>query len=106
MTPEVTHIWQGASGKLYEYTIVSLKTKFFDIPGNYIFTKQIKNQWVSIYIGETGSLEDRLGPDHEKWDCAIKTHGATHIHFHKSEDDKDIRMAEEQDLTDRHPNLC
>ena len=49
-------IWQGASGATYEYEILSFNGNWNDVPGNYIFAKQVSNGWQPIHIGETDSL--------------------------------------------------
>ncbi len=105
MADTPTIYWQGLSGKKYLYYILPLDFCFADEPGNYIFAKETKpNTYSPIYIGETGSLSDRI-PNHEQWPCA-KRHGATHIHAHKSSDSDDIRRAEEADLIARWEPPC
>ena len=62
--PEI--YWEGASGKKYDYWIHKIGTTFNDTSGNYIYAKESSPaRWRPVYIGETGSLRDRLA-DHEK----------------------------------------
>ena len=99
-------VWTGADGTRYEYTVHSLNTDWYDVPGNYIFTKQnSQGQWVAIYIGETGSLRDRLSGDHENYPCG-KRHGMTHIHAHTSSKVRTDRLAEEKNLVQRYNPPC
>ena len=97
--------WEGASGKKYGYWIYKIGTTFKDEPGNYIYAKESSpNRWRPVYIGETGSLRDRLA-DHEKEDCATRN-GATHIHAHTSSNDVSVRRAEESDLIEKWNPVC
>lgn len=97
--------WPGQSGRTYEYWIHPLGTAFKDAPGNYVFAKQNSSgSWVPAYIGQTGSLRDRLA-DHEKEACAHRN-GATHIHVHTSSSVESIRRNEESDLIARWQPAC
>ena len=92
--------WQGKSGRTYEYDVYPLNTTWNDVPGNYIFAKESTQRgWAPLYVGETGSLKDRLTPvsNHENWPCA-KLNGATHVLAHVSNPDSRVRRAEESDL--------
>ena len=67
--------WPGASDQRYEYSAYPLGTPFKDIPGNYIFAKlNSSGRWSPVYIGETGSLSDRI-PTHEKLPCVRRQRG-------------------------------
>jgi len=102
---EETIMWPGASGKEYKYWINPIETTFKDIPGNYIFAKESSpGRWTPIYIGETGSLRDRLS-NHDKMPC-VKRHGGTHIHAHTSSGGKDARREEESDLLAKWDPPC
>ncbi|MDE0416263.1 MAG: hypothetical protein OXI95_04915 [bacterium] len=69
-----------------------------DVPANYIFAMRDPNgRWWAIYIGETGNLQRRMGPGHEKWDHA-RMHGMTHIHAHTASPYETDRQVEERDL--------
>ena len=101
MAEQVT--WYGSSGTGYSYTVYPLDQTWADVPGNYIFAKVVDGKWFPIYIGETGSLSDRLGPHHEKWTCGLRE-GMTHIHAHGSSESVAVRRAEESDLlANRNP---
>lgn len=55
-----------------------------DVAGVYVFTKKGNNDKHTIlYVGETGSFGDRLGPGHEKWESAIRE-GMTHVCVHET----------------------
>jgi len=93
-------IWEGASGKKYNYSVHKFHLSFKDDPvGNYIFCKFVKGEWVPIYIGE-GIINDRK-EDEEHKTCALGK-GVTHIHAHKNSIEEN-RCAEEQDLLAAHP---
>ena len=98
-------IWQGASGASYEYEILSFNDNWNDVPGNYIFAKQVSNGWQPTYIGETGSLRDRITTSHEKYPCAV-ANGFTHVHAHSSSTSQVIRRQEETDLLNRFNPPC
>ena len=90
--------WQGASGSTYTYWVADAGRGFKDEPGNYIFAKETsQGRWTALYIGQTGSLRDRLTSSHEKWSCA-KSNGATHIHTHTNSSGEEARLNEEADL--------
>ena len=100
-----TIMWPGASGKQYKYWIYPMNTSFKDLPGNYIFAKETSpGKWTPIYIGETGSLKDRLS-NHEKMPC-VKRYGGTHVHTHASSEDEETRRAEESDLLAKWDPPC
>ena len=103
-TTQTTCNWQGASGKLYSYTIYSLNTQWNDVPGNYIFAKQVPGGWQPLYIGETQSFKTRI-PNHEKWPC-VRRYGVTHIHAHRNDGGTAARKAEETDLLARFDPPC
>ena len=87
--------WKGASGKLYTYEIHPMDESWNDVPGNYIFARQIPGGWSAVYIGETQSLKDRL-PNHNELPC-VRQNGGTHIHAHVNQNTQ-ARLAEEADL--------
>ena len=99
-------IWYGKSGKGYTYYIFEIGYQFDpNQPGNYIFAKETKpRSWEAIYIGETDDLGERFDNHHKK-EC-IENEGATHIHAHKSSDDKKTRCAEESDLLAKRRTPC
>ena len=81
------------------------RTKFREVPGNYIFAKETSpGRWAARYIGQTINLNERLG-DHEKEACA-KRNGATHIHVHANGSGEQARKAEEKDLILNNQPTC
>ena len=98
-------IWRGASGNNYEYEVLRFDGNWNDVPGNYIFAEQVVNGWQPIYIGETGSLKDRITTSHEKYPCAV-ANGSTHVHAHASSANQAIRRQEETDLLNRFDPPC
>ena len=103
---EVT--WTGKSGTRYVYKAFGLETSWNDVPGNYIFArKNAAGKWVALYIGETGSLKDRLTPlsSHEKWPCAQRN-GVTHIHARTNNSGAQARRNEEADLIALYNPTC
>ena len=53
-------------------------------PGNYIFCKWNADgtAWISIYIGESGNLYNRLKAGARHQTSCINREGATHLHAH------------------------
>ena len=95
--------WVGASGRKYTYWIYPRHPEIAAVPGNYIYTKIVNNQWVPIYIGQ-GDLSVRLTKDHHQIKC-INSKGATHVHVHSHKDPNEAeRLAEEKDLLAGYPN--
>ncbi|OGW36545.1 MAG: hypothetical protein A2010_07890 [Nitrospirae bacterium GWD2_57_9] len=97
--------WPGMSGKQYTFEIYPIGTTFNEVPGNYIFAKQVRpGSWQSCYIGQAENLKNRLA-DHEKQTCAIRN-GATHIHAHVNYGGEQTRGIEERDLILLHQPCC
>lgn len=97
--------WTGKSGREYTHFIYSIDQTFKDVPGNYIFAKETSpHKWSPCYIGQTGSLRDRMD-GHEKEACA-RRHGATHIHVHVNSSAEDARRAQERDLIEQWQPPC
>lgn len=95
-----TITWKGASGRQYEYWILSLGKKMKAEPGNYMFLKRTApNTYASLYVGQTGDLDDRLSnpKSHHKWEC-VSSEGATHICAHTNAGGEGNRKTEEADL--------
>jgi len=89
--------WPGFSEKEYQYRIYLIGTSFKEVPGNYIFAKEISSgRWSACYIGQTENLDKRLGY-HEK-EAYAKRFGATHIHAHLTPGGEAYRRKEERDL--------
>jgi len=100
--------WQGKSGNTYSFEIFNIIFNFNpNQDGNYIFAKQTQTGWDAVYIGE-GDLKTRTS-DEQHSKCAIRK-GATHIHAHLNNNEKN-RKAEETDLLEYnteayHPTGC
>ena len=100
-----TIMWEGASGKQYQYWISPISMSFVDEPGNYIFVKETSpNNWIPLYIGQTESLKNRLA-DHEKLLRVIRN-GGTHIHAHTTSGSEQDRKEEEADLLAKLDPSC
>jgi hypothetical protein len=95
--------WTGASGAGYEYFVHPLPVTFNpNQDGNYIYARKNEHgRWVPVYIGQ-GDLAKRVGDDHHQAAC-IKRKGATHVHVHLNQKEKD-RTAEEADLLASYTN--
>lgn len=103
-TEAPTILWEGRSGKQYRYWIYPIGTTFSAVGGNYIFSKETRpGYWTPIYIGQTADLSVRFD-NHHKMPC-IKSHGATHIHVHRNDLERD-RLAEEADLLAKWGTTC
>ena len=99
---------KGGSGTEYTYEIHTIGTTFKDIPGNYVFMKETEAEtWTVLYIGETGSLADRLNdPDsHHKIEC-VRDEGGEHLGTHASSADEGERKKEEDDLLATRSPAC
>ena len=104
MTKEII-MWPGASGKEYKHWILPIGATFKDVPGIYIFAREISpGKWMPIYIGETESLHDRLS-NHDKMTC-VKRYGGTHIHAHTTFGSQGASAAEESDLLSKWDPPC
>lgn len=97
--------WRGRSGREYDYYIFPVDARWNPVDGNYIFARLTGQKWHVLSIGETGNLQNRLGPHHERWGCA-KRHGMTHIHAHVSVSSEIIRRREEADLREMYHPPC
>ena len=74
--------WRGTSGQSYTFETHPVGTQFKPISGVYIFCRQIPSgNWESLYVGETKSLQDRLGVPITGHDGYIRSRklGMTHI---------------------------
>ena len=90
--------WVGNSGNRYEYEAYDRYASWNDVPGNYIFTRRAPDGYFyPLYIGQAGSLSNRLGPSHDKWDQAL-LRGMTHICAHINLGGEAARLREENDL--------
>lgn len=95
---EGTAVWAGTNGTNYAYRIFRYDAAWNDVPGNYIFARRHPaGQWEALYIGETESLRNRLGPGHHRWAWALQN-GMTHIHAHTSSEHYSNRRLEEDNL--------
>ena len=100
-----TCVWQGASGRSYEYWVYPWPTEFKNVPGNYIFAKvNSRNLWEAVYIGETSDLSERFDK-HHAMPC-INRNGVTHIHVHANNDGATARRKEEADLIAKYSPVC
>ena len=89
------------------------ETKLPEVPGIYVFLKQIRSKigykWFPIYIGRTKNLNDRVYKDfssHHKKDC-IEDHGATHIGVYiDNMNIKSNRKTAEKDLIEEYCPPC
>lgn len=94
--------WPGASGKRYEYSILTMNSDWNKVAGNYIFAKEISpGLWKALYAGETENFNSRMTPNHECWKKSVAL-GATHVHARVTSLDKKVRCAEETDLILHH----
>jgi hypothetical protein len=99
--------WKGASGSQYTYSVFELGTSFKDLPGNYGFAKRNSNGLaVPAYVGETGSLADRLNQgNHEKLPC-VRGQGADLVCVHVNQQGRQSRLDEETDLRNAWKPAC
>lgn len=95
----------GASGTKYTYDLYTIGTALIDEPGNYLWTRDEGDGHVLLYVGETGSLKDRVNNSHEKWPCVQRNNG-THVAAHINRAGQAARRAEEKDILDNHNATC
>src|SRR2546423_692128 len=90
-------VWniRGASGRIYTYYVTIPPWK--KIPANYLFAKAMGSSLFIPYVGETGDASDRL-PRHDRWEEAVRTHGASVVLTHVSSSIVGERQREERDL--------
>lgn len=87
-----TVAWGG-----YVFHVCDYDTDWKDAPGVYIFTGvNQKNNWIPVYIGETGSFSDRMA-GHERWEQARRL-GATHVHARVVQGDRQVRVGIQDEL--------
>jgi len=91
--------FDGRSGR-YSFEVFPLDTVFNAVGAVYIFTKRTvetsgRGTHEFLYIGETGSLENRI-PNHEKLSAVLRR-GANCICVHR-DDNSVSRLKKETDL--------
>ena len=72
----------------YNFGVYTTDTVFIDVGAVYIFSRRVvgsdgRGTHTFLYIGQTGSLEDRI-PYHEKWPCA-RRYGVNCICVHQDD---------------------
>ena len=69
--------FKGASGAAYRFRLAENGDPKTTISGNFIYVKEADRQPEVVYAGATTNLASGV---REKWDEAVKQHGATHIY--------------------------
>lgn len=91
------HVWTGASGQKYRYTVYMFGTAFGPGPANFVYARETRpGQYVAVYIGQTDDLS-RPFDDALAMQC-IRQQRATHIHVKLSTAPEEARRAERSDL--------
>ncbi|MBI4965513.1 MAG: hypothetical protein HY913_19705 [Desulfomonile tiedjei] len=102
---ELIYMWQGASGKVYKYSIFPIGAPFREEPGNYVFAKETApGRWAPLFIGEAENLRDRLLA-HDRLSRVVRL-GGTHVHVHATPEGRDARWGEESDLLEKWDPPC
>lgn len=70
--------WYIDSENTLQFEVYDRNEGWYDVPGLYIFSCQVANEWRPLYVGQASSFKERL-PNHERLDEARRL-GATHIH--------------------------
>ena len=105
MVRTATIVWQGISGRSYEYELRSIGSTLPEAPGNYVFCRRgVDGRVAAIYAGETSDLSERFDSHHAA--PCIKRQGATHISIHVHYGGLIARRAEEKDIRDRYNPSC
>lgn len=69
--------FKGASGAAYRFRLAENGDPKTTISGNFIYVRDQGAQPEVVYAGATSNLASGV---REKWDEAVKSHGATHIY--------------------------
>jgi hypothetical protein len=69
--------FRGASGAAYRFRLAENGDPKTTISGNFIYVRAAAPQPEVVYAGATTNLASGV---REKWDEAVKDHGATHIY--------------------------
>jgi hypothetical protein len=92
--------WPGQSGATYRYAFTNIND-CYAVPANYTFVRKLPNgNWLPLYFGEAGDLNQRGMPRHERLAEAVKL-GMTHFMTHRASASQETRRAEEADLIQR-----
>jgi hypothetical protein len=92
---------RGASGRLYSYYQGFQSDSWQNVPINYMFAFWNGTIWVVRYIGQAENAATRM-PNHERWNEAVRSYGATHVLNHVGSQSKETRETEERDLILSH----
>jgi hypothetical protein len=68
--------FKGASGAAYRFRIAENGDPKTTISGNFVYVRDAAEPEI-VYVGATTNLASGV---REKWDEAVKAHGATHIY--------------------------
>ncbi|HET9159102.1 MAG TPA: hypothetical protein VFN88_00685 [Caulobacteraceae bacterium] len=69
--------FRGASGAAYRFRLAENGDPKTTISGNFIYVRDAEAKPEVVYAGATTNLASGV---REKWDEAVKNHGATHIY--------------------------
>ncbi len=105
---QIAHVTFDGKNDSYIFEVYPSDETFDAVGAVYIFTKRTvddsgKGSHSFLYIGETGSLADRI-PNHEKWPC-VEQNEANCICIHQ-DDSEDSRLNKEADLLARYSTPC
>lgn len=102
--PEI-HVWLGASGRKYRYSVYMFGTAFGPGPANLVFAREMRpDHYVPVYVAQTGDLSEPLDL-HPAMQC-IRLNRATHVHVRHSTAPELVRLAECADLIRRWNPTC
>ena len=97
---KITDVTINGKNDSWSFEVYPSDETFDAVGAVYIFTKRTVNDsgegsHSALYIGETGSLADRI-PNHQKWPC-VEQNGVNCICTHQ-DDSEDSRLNKEADL--------
>lgn len=102
--PEI-HVWTGASGQQYRYTVYMFGTAFGPGAANYILARETQpGQYLALYVGQTRDLSASFDR-HPAMEC-LRDSRATHVHVKFSVAPDEVRRAERSDLIARWNPPC
>jgi predicted GIY-YIG superfamily endonuclease len=93
----------GKSGTAYQFNIYPRSAKFAAVGVAYVMAKQNGNNYILIYIGQTGDASQRPFNHHRK-DC-FDRHGVDHVLI-RAENDEKTRVTVETDLRQTYDPPC
>lgn len=94
---------KGVSNNTHQFNVYPWGTSFKSIGAVYAVLKKSGDNYIILYIGQAGNLDERFD-DHHKQAC-FDRNGKTHIAVH-AESSEFRRLTIERDLIDNYSTSC